>query len=295
MSKEKVVFFVLGKKGYEAIRGFINAFSADAIMYVVIAKDKGVEDDFYQQTRSLCTTFGIVFYERLDPAIDKVHRAYSFSIGWRWMIKETSRLIVFHDSLLPKYRGFAPLVNMLINGEERLGVTALFASDDYDRGEILEARSIAITYPIKIACAIELILPLYQELVISCYRKLISGEFKATEQIEAEASYSLWRNEDDYIIDWSWDASYISRFCDSVGPPYRGGKTFAHGNVVRIHDAVAVADVNVENRKANVGKIIFMRHGNYVVVCGSGLLEIKSLTIEGAETADLPFRTRFYQ
>ena len=45
------------------------------------------------------------------------------------MIKNSENLIVFHDSLLPKYRGFAPLVSQLINGEEYLGVTAIFTND----------------------------------------------------------------------------------------------------------------------------------------------------------------------
>jgi methionyl-tRNA formyltransferase len=52
---------------------------------------------------------------------------FNIAISWRWMLK-VSNLIVIHDSLLPKYRGFSPLVNMLINGEDTLGVTVLFAT-----------------------------------------------------------------------------------------------------------------------------------------------------------------------
>jgi methionyl-tRNA formyltransferase len=52
-----------------------------------------------------------------------------------------------HDSLLPKYRGFAPLPNALINGEREVGVTALFASEEYDMGDIVCQRRLAVEYP----------------------------------------------------------------------------------------------------------------------------------------------------
>ena len=49
---------------------------------------------------------------------------------------------------MPKYRGFAPLVNSLVNGEKIIGVTALFASEEYDNGDIIMQSSVDITYPI---------------------------------------------------------------------------------------------------------------------------------------------------
>ena len=58
---------------------------------------------------------------------------------------------MFHDSLLPKYRGFAPLVKGLICGETRFGVTALFGASQYDAGDILFQASVGITYPIAIS------------------------------------------------------------------------------------------------------------------------------------------------
>lgn len=294
MDSNKVVFFALGKKAYESLRAFLDHFSVDCILHVVIGRDSGVEDDFYPQISSLCAESGILFYERLAPETYLTHSGYSFSIGWRWMIKDSQRLIVFHDSLLPKYRGFAPLVNMLINGEQRLGVTALLASEDYDRGDILDAKSIPVTYPVKIHEAIELVVPLYQDLVVSSYHKLLSGSFEAVPQIEDDASYSLWRNEDDYIVDWSLDALYISRFCDAVGPPYGGAKTSVGGKVIRILDVCPLADVTVEDRPRHIGKVIFFKEGNPVVICGSGLLEVRSMVMDGSvEVPDISFRTRF--
>ena len=82
--------------------------------------------------------------------------------GWRWLLPSTEKLIVLHDSLLPRYRGFNPLVSQLIDKEERLGVTAFFASDRYDCGDIINQPSIKVSYPLKINEAIERVCNCYQ-------------------------------------------------------------------------------------------------------------------------------------
>ena len=91
------------------------------------------------------------------PAVD-----YQLAIGWRWLISGTENLIVLHDSLLPKYRGFAPLVNSLINGEQEIGVTAIWAGPEFDAGEIIFQEKAGICYPIKIQEAIEIVSGLYR-------------------------------------------------------------------------------------------------------------------------------------
>ena len=135
------------------------------------------------------------------------------------------QLIVFHDSLLPRYRGFNPLVSCLINGERHIGVTALLASSEYDRGNIISRSYTEINYPIKIQNAIELILRNYRELALTVSemierREVITGQ----PQNEQEASFSLWRDEEDYRIDWSQPAEDIKRFIDAVGYPYKGAQ-----------------------------------------------------------------------
>ena len=143
---KKFVFYLLGKKGYCCLKRFLEEYSGDAISFVVLAKDRGVKNDYFVEISELCRKHGVKSYSRSDQANESFD--VSFAIGWRWLIPDSTKLIVFHDSLLPTYRGFAPLVNMLINGEEKIGVTALFASQEYDAGEIIDQQSIRITYPI---------------------------------------------------------------------------------------------------------------------------------------------------
>jgi methionyl-tRNA formyltransferase len=210
------------------------------------------------------------------------------------MIHGVRNLITLHDSLLPKYRGFAPLPNALIAGERETGVSALFASDNYDAGDIICQRRLEIEYPIKIQEAIRRIVPLYAGIASEiCSSLAAGGELPRRKQDESQATYSLWRDDLDYEIDWRWDAARIGRFIHAVGSPYLGARTFLNQDPVTIPEAMVEPDVRIENRAA--GKVIFVRDGQPVVVCGSGLLRITHMTTRGGRSL-LPlkkFRSRF--
>lgn len=204
-------------------------------------------------------------------------------------------MIVLHDSLLPRYRGFNPLVTALQNGDTTIGVTAVFAGREYDRGEIIGQSSSTIAYPIRIRDAISAVIPNYLELAIRVARSLAEGgALHATPQNDATASYSLWRDEEDYAIEWSASGDYIKRFVDSVGYPYKGALAIMDGAAIRVLDAETVEDVAIENRTP--GKVIFVRDGMPVVVCGKGLLMIKEAVDDATRKSVLPlsrFRVRF--
>lgn len=297
MENNSVVLYLLGKKGYEVLFYLVAQRGSGAVSQVVASRDSGVDDDFYKEIEGFCIDHGISFFDRKDFISNRrVSCSYGFCVGWRWIVADSERLIVFHDSLLPRYRGFAPLVNMLINAEPIIGVTALLASSEYDRGAIIDAKELAIKYPLKIRCAIEKIIPLYQDLVVQVYDLIAQGKLITRPQSENDATYSLWRDEDDYLIDWCESSDRISRFCDSVGEPYRGAKTYLNGFSLRILDAHPVQDVFIEDRKRNIGKIIFMDEGCPVVVCGSGLLKILYFKVDGDNVEvlqSIPFRSRF--
>jgi methionyl-tRNA formyltransferase len=112
--------------------------------------------------------------------------------------------------------------------------------------------------------------------------KLLCGEeINVTKQVESEASYSVWRDEDDYKIDWRKSSSDIRRFIDAVGFPYKGASTTFDGKVIRILKAEEYVDVRVENR--HYGKVLFVSEGKPVVICGKGMLRIIEAHIDDAE------------
>ena len=289
----KIDFYLMTKKGYDVLKSVINNGFINVIGNVIIGEDKNVDNDFYKEIEYLCKEYSIIHYKKSNLLEKKSN--YSIAISWRWLIDESkTKLIVLHDSILPKYRGFAPLVNSLINKEKFIGVTALYANASYDKGEIIIQEKTEIIYPIKVIDAINILSEIYINIVLKIITKLLNDQtLNSCKQNETEATYSLWRDEDDYFIDWTKDSEYIKRFIDAVSTPYRGAKSLLNNQIVRILDAEVINDVFIVNR--DVGKIIFIEDIYPTVVCGSGLLKIKCL-IDEQNQEILPlknFRLRF--
>lgn len=269
--KGKITLYLMGYKGYKVLES-ISDSSFVHVAAVVGATDKNIQDDCYEDIKRVCKEKNIAFHNRKENI--PLTSEYAIAISWRWLIDIHSvKLIILHDSLLPKYRGFNPLVSALLNKEEKIGVTALFASEQYDRGDIIKQASRDIKYPIKIEEAIEMISFAYIELAEYILANI--ENLSSYVQDEAKVSYSLWRDEEDYSIDWNCSSEYIKRLIDAVGYPYLGAKTIVNKeDCIRIIDAEIVEDVHIENRQ--VGKIIFLEEGKPIIVCGTGLLKINT-------------------
>lgn len=292
----KIVLYIMTGKGYEVLRSLLTR--KEVIEYIVIGQDKKIENDFSSDIENLCKLNSIKFFHRgNEPELDEKY--YVFSISWRWMIEHPqNQLIVFHDSILPKYRGFAPLVNMLINGEDKIGVSAIFGASEYDKGEIIAQKTTNISYPIKISEAIEINNVNYLNLVEIIVAKIANGEdLNSAPQDESQVSYSIWRDHEDYYIDWTKSADEIKRLIDAIGYPYLGARSrILNGYDVVVEDAEIFEDVYCELR--HVGKVIFVEEGMPVVICGSGLLKITKASYMEEDTREpfLPmksFRLRF--
>jgi methionyl-tRNA formyltransferase len=285
----RVTLYLMTQKGFEVLKALIENDFQTLIAAVVIGKDKNIDHDFSDEITALCEQHHLQYMARgsdYPPSSD-----YAIAISWRWLIPENStKLIVLHDSLLPKYRGFAPLVNMLINQAPVIGVSAIFAASEYDKGDLIAQSATRVTYPIKIADAIRLIAQNYIELVVHIFSTLEKGNIlPAVPQDETRATYSLWRDEADYLINWQKNSEAILHFINAVSSPYKGAATFMNGvQKVRILDAALTPDVIIENRDA--GKVIFINDQYPVIVCGSGLLELRKVVDDKTGTDLLPFQ-----
>jgi methionyl-tRNA formyltransferase len=294
----EIAFYIMNSKGYFVLKNFINKFGDYNISYVVSSEDKNIQKDFFDEIKELAKNKKIRFFNRFEniAPTEKEFSGYKFAIGWRWLIKDERNLIVFHDSLLPKYRGFAPLVNCLVNNEKMGGVTALFATHEYDKGDIIAQKNFEINYPMKISDAIDKIEPLYFELVDEIYSKIQNDyELKAIKQDENQATYSLWLDSEDYFIDWAWSAEKIKRFVESVGYPYGNAKAYLNGEIIKFLDVEIAEDVVVENRERHVGKVIFIKDGMPIVVCVDGLIGLKDIRDKDNKEMFINFRSRFKQ
>ncbi|MEM7101932.1 MAG: formyltransferase family protein [Bacteroidota bacterium] len=290
----KISLFLMTKKGYAVLERLLESGFQSLIDTIVIGQDSSTQNDYSQSLIDLCQEADLQWHYRKD--IPPVTSEYAIAISWRWMIREIdSKLIVLHDSLLPKYRGFAPLVNQLINGEKEIGVTALYASEEYDRGPVIGQKSTTVNYPLKINEAIDKVSILYADLVATIFESIKTGHpLQENIQDESQASYSLWRDQEDYRIAWTQDAETILRHINAVGFPYLGASAIMGKTMIRITDAEVYPDVKVEIRQP--GKVIFMKDERPVIVCGNGLIRIINANFEADGTSIFPlkkFRIRF--
>jgi methionyl-tRNA formyltransferase len=288
--------YVMGQKGLYFLKGFISSNAQNKISTVVSSRDSRILNDHYLDIEHLAKSHGLSFLDRKEALSSSFLRAeFAFAASWRWKIEHYPTLVVLHDSLLPKYRGFNPLVSALIEGDSEVGVTAVIANPEYDRGDIIDKIYLPVKYPVKIAKAILDIAAKYQQLGEKLGQNIADGASKTAEpQKASEATYSVWRDDDDYWTQWEWDSKKIKRFIDASGHPYLGARTLVGEREVIIHDVEIVEDVIVANRDS--GKIVFMDGKFPVVICGSGLLKITNAVFRDTKEScigQIAFRTRF--
>lgn len=293
----KILIYSLGIKGFNVVKALVESCDAPTI-HCVIGRDQGVTNDYSDALLAYCSSHSIEYSYRDSVGREKDGYDLFVAVGWRWIIRDVpqEKLVVFHDSLLPRYRGFAPLVNALINRERVTGVTALIGAKEYDTGNILLQKSLDIIYPTNIEYEMHRISILYANLAVELFLRINNGTINMAGYVqdETDATYSLWRDEDDYRISWNSDAIEIEHFISCVGTPYRGASAVLNDAIVRIVKAWVIADVIIENRSP--GKVIFSHCGLPVVVCGAGLLVLGEVRNELGDSL-LPlknFRSRFH-
>jgi methionyl-tRNA formyltransferase len=291
-------FYVVGYKGYNALKSFVEVFGNSPVSFVVYANDKGSKGNYFNKIEKFCSNRSISHYDTNSdlPSYIKEFEGWRFAIGWKQVIKNNSRLIVLHDSLLPKYRGFAPLVSALINGDQKIGVTAILASEEYDKGDIIDKEELALNYPITIQELLKKITPLYSDLIHRIYKILNSNlQLPLVSQDDTDSSYSIWLNENDYFVDWKWSAKKIKRFIDATGYPYDNAKTLLNEKIIKIIDSDEVNDVNIHDRERHIGKIIFFKEKTPVVICGSGLLMLNLISNDDKIKINLRSKFKNYE
>ena len=265
----RLVICAVGLKGKVFVESLLaREASPDRIVSYEQANDRSRGFD---HVRAMAEASGIAFESNRKPGFAAGDLV--LVVGWQHKLDPgASTFVVLHDSLLPKYRGFAPTVTALIRGDDVIGVTALLGTDSIDEGPIVGSRRTPVVYPVTIGKALELQAHLMVNLAEEVIRRWRDGMVDALPQDDAESTYSLWRDEDDFWIDWSRPAEEIARFVDAVGFPYSGARTRMQGEPIVIRHVTVVADLKFELRA--FGKLWQLRDGLPIVVCGSGMLRV---------------------
>lgn len=269
-----VGLLVVGDKGFHFLSDICSWASVAHVVTYEQVTSSFTLDTFARLARDLGASFEVAKHPKLDFA---AHVDVVFVVGWQYLLKDPPpNLVVLHDSLLPNRRGFAPTVSALLSGDTNLGVSAVLPGTGVDDGPLLAQSSVRISSPTKIAVAIESLRACYLSVARQICDALASGGSLAAlsqPQSEALATYSQWRDEWDYLVDWSLSAEAVVRHIHAVGPPYSGAIAYsATGLKIVLEDAELGNDVTFVNRTP--GKVYAVTPRYFDIVCGSGMLRI---------------------
>ncbi len=182
-----------------------------------------------------------------------------------------------HASLLPKYRGAAPIQYAVINGDEKSGVTIMQMDEGIDTGDILLQREVAIDADETGGSLFDKLSVLGSELITEALSALETGSLSPVKQDGSKATHVGMLSKEDGRINWFRSAQEIERLIRGTDP-WPGAYTSLHSKVLKIWKA-EVADA--EEDKGAQGMVVGVDKDSFLVACGKGVLKIKELQIEG--------------
>jgi methionyl-tRNA formyltransferase len=188
-----------------------------------------------------------------------------------------------HGSLLPKYRGRAPVNWMLANGEREAGATLHHMIARADAGDIVAQRAIEITDDDTALTLYRKIVPLGAALIREFHPLIVSGTAPRRAQDLAQGSYYARRTPQDGRIDWRWPARRIFNLVRAVTHPYPGAFGFIEGRKVYLWTAKIATE---DGTCGTPGTIIAERaDGTIEVAAGIGSVIVSSVQFEGGGEA----------
>ena len=185
-----------------------------------------------------------------------------------------------HASLLPKYRGAAPVERAIMNGERQTGVTIIRMDEGLDTGPLASQRLAEIPPDMTGGELAELLARLGAEAVIEVLDQIETGRINLTEQDSLNATYAPKLSDEDLVIGWDRGAVEVANLVRALSP-HVGARTF-HPEV---EGPVKIWRARISDRETLVleAGAIRTENGRLVVGCGAGVLEVLELQMPGAQ------------
>jgi len=210
-------------------------------------------------------------------------------VGWYHMIPRTWRELApafgLHASLLPDYRGGAPLVWAMINGEKETGITLFQMDNGVDSGPIAAQAHEPIRPDDTIATLYKRIEEHGLEIISRTLPLLAAGGLVLKPQPKSGRGVMPQRSPEDGCIDWNRDAGFIDRWIRAQTRPYPGAFTETSIGRMTIWASRSLLERPVN---AIAGLAFETSSGGFGVACGSGSLQVMDwslpTTSNGSET-----------
>jgi methionyl-tRNA formyltransferase len=184
--------------------------------------------------------------------------------------------INIHASLLPRWRGAAPIQRAILAGDARTGISIMKMDPGLDTGPILAAESIAIEAEDTSASLHARLAELGARLIVATLARPDLGQLRAEPQNDAEATYAAKISKAEAEIDWRNAAQAIERKVRAFDP--------LPGASARIKDiGLKIWRAQVVNAEGTPGTVLAVGAAGIVVACGTGALRVQELQRAGGK------------
>lgn len=291
--KPTPIFFIVGKeRGLDCIQDMIQR-NEDIAGALIMKEDEHELEKFSKEISLLLKKYSIphlvtksVKDKKYYDFIKNLHPALIVVMGWRTLLPgkiiDIPRFGVVgaHESLLPRYRGFAPVNWAIINGETKTGVSLFFINKGIDSGDIIGQETIVISkkdtawdlYKKTSSASIELLRTFLPQL-----KKGIAPRKK---QDEKATTYTCSRTPDDGLIDWADSTNNIHNLIRGLSYPYPGAFTYYNGDKL----IISKASIPVQRRFIGrvVGRVVSIKKNVGVeVLTGDGVILVEEVAQDG--------------
>lgn len=193
-------------------------------------------------------------------------------------VLEAPRLgcVNLHASILPKYRGAAPITWSVVNGETTTGVSVMQMDEGMDTGPVFTVREVPIGPDATAGEVSDLLAACAAEVVRLDLPRVVRGELRATPQDHAAATMAPMLTKEDGRIDWSRPAARVHDHARGMSP-WPGAWTTVGGKLLKVLET----RIGMGEAGGAPGEVVVAHKGRCEVACGDGRVEIVRAQVEG--------------
>ncbi len=173
-----------------------------------------------------------------------------------------------HSSILPKYRGAAPIQRALMAGEETVGVTIMQMDAGLDTGDMLKVKTTLVTDSDDLERVHDRLAELGAQAMAEVLDELAVGKTQPKKQDHAQMTYAAKIEKADCLLDFTRSATELFWQVRALSPAPLAF-TYHNGEIFKV---VQARVVDADQRSADPGTVVSLEDGQITVACGSGLL-----------------------
>jgi len=207
----------------------------------------------------------VVAFRILPPTVYRLARLGAFNV---------------HGSLLPKYRGAAPINWTIINGERETGVTSFLLDDNVDTGAVLGRRIIAVPDGMTAGELHDALMPLAAELAVETCQMLATGSVTPLPQDDSVATKAPKIFREHCLIDWNKPAREVRNFIHGMSPHPGAWTLFPVGKTLKILRVSLVEPAQVECVQNAPAGTYAMKQGQWTIACADGAVRVEMVQPE---------------